>query len=172
MYIECTIMAFAYVMAVLRYNFINWNLVALMSEWHQRLLSGSTNKKIQRMRAKRLPTQDIPNYKESFAVYHKIAALFCDAGWMSAEQHSSYFYRGWWGTHCSRTGGESAKMTGRLRGGEKVKWGESKEGTAGEGLPQHGYTAGPLSPLLVDGFPGCYQAVQEIELSSCYTDSW
>lgn len=128
MYIEFSIMAIADVMAVLRYNFINWNFVAFMSEWHQPLLSGSTNKKIQRMRAKRIPTQDIPNYKEGFAVYDKIAALFYDAGWLSAEQHSSYFHRGWWGTHCSRTGGQSAKMTGRLRGGGGGGGGRARKG--------------------------------------------
>lgn len=51
------------------------------------------------------------NYQEGFTVSLrlKIAAPFCDAGWLSAEQHSSYFHRCRGGTHCSRAGGESTR---------------------------------------------------------------
>lgn len=79
-----------------------------------------------------LPTRANLNHQEGFTVClrQKPAALSCDAGWLSAQEHPLYFHRCRRGTRCSRTGGESTRWQGDK--------GKKKEAEGGEHERDHG----------------------------------
>lgn len=114
MLITFPIMAIADVIASLWYNFLSilpfWQSYQIEKGGSQ-LIYESTCMPFILLTARLLLFQEILNHQEGFTVYlgQKIAVLFYDAGWLSAEQHSSYFHRGRSGTQCSRTRGESTR---------------------------------------------------------------
>lgn len=127
-------MATADVIVIHRYNLTNFIIVTFNYEWKRWTSPLSGSRTIHEnltylSAAKLLPTQEKLNYQESFTVYlrQKIAALLCDAGWLSAQQHSSYFHRCWRGTCCSRTGGESTRWQ-EDRGKERSRRGRARRG--------------------------------------------
>lgn len=63
------------------------------------------------------------------------------------------------GTQCPNVPGweENPQDDKKIRGGGGK---QGEEGTTGEGLPKHGYTAVPSAPLLGKEFSGCFIDVE------------
>lgn len=71
------------------------------------------------------------------------------------EQHSSYYHRGWRGNTLFQDRGENRQDDRKIEGKGKSRRGRARKGPQEKELPQHGYTPGPLAPLLVKRFSDC-----------------
>lgn len=116
--------------AIHKNHFISSPIVTLMPEWKrghqssQMLCEHSGNLEIYFTSTSATNSGDTKQH--GFTVYprQRIAALFSDAGGLSAEQRSSYFHRGWRGTYCSRRRGEST--TWQEDGGRRGRGGAER----------------------------------------------